>query len=253
MTRSRLLFTGTLALVILIVYALSGCMDVPDFCPKIQARPVVTPEPATTLTPKSEPATILTPTTEVLDYFLEIALGAEFGDQTPVIRKWSSGPRIQVHGNPTAVDLITLAQVISELNELVGGLKLELVQDNANLDIHFKPQSEFPSILKEYEPGNAGYFWTCWSSSSVIYKAIILIASDRTEEVRSHLIREELTQALGLMRDSNFRPESTFYRQWSTVTEYSDIDREVIRILYLEDVAVGMTRDDVLALFAVAD
>ena len=79
------------------------------------------------------------------------------------------------------------------------------------------------------------------------------MASDQAvpQETRSHVIREELTQALGLMRDSNSRPDSIFYQEWSPLTEYSDIDREVIRILYLDDVAAGMTRDEVLALFAI--
>ena len=208
---------------------------------------------STALTVTVEP-TLATyaPTAEVLDYFLEITLGAEYGGSSSVIRKWSRDPLIQVHGNPTAVDLDTLAQVISELNELVGDIRLELVQDNANVVIYFEPESRFPSILDGYVPGNSGFFWTWWSSN-VINRATILIATDQAEEARSHLIREELTQALGLMRDSNSRPKSIFYQKWTTVTEYSDIDREVIRILYLDDVAAGMTRDDILALFSDSD
>ena len=144
----------------------------------------------------------------------------------------------------------TLSQVIPELNELVGGLKLELVQDSANIDIHFEPESRFPSILPDYVRGNTGFFWTWWRGSEV-YKATVLIASDLAvpQQARSHLIREELTQVLGLMRDSHSYPESIFYQDWTTTTEYSDIDREIIRIFYLDDVVVGMTREDVLALF----
>ena len=54
--------------------------------------------------PSSVTRTTTTPTAEVLDYFLEIALGVEFGETSPVIRKWSGDLRIQVHGNPTADD-----------------------------------------------------------------------------------------------------------------------------------------------------
>lgn len=143
-----------------------------------------------------------------------------------------------------------MAKVISELNELVGDLELELVQGNANVDIHFEPESKFRSILPGYVPGNTGFFWVWWHGSD-IYEATVLIASDQwvPQQIRSHLIREELTQALGLMRDSYSYPESIFYQDWTSVTEYSDIDREIIRILYLDDVVAGMTREDVLALF----
>ena len=141
--------------------------------------------------------------------------------------------------------------MILELNRLTGDIKLELVQDNANVDVYFEPESKFPSIMPDIVPCNLGFFWIWWRSSGEIIRAQILIASDHTltQEGRSHLIREELTQALGLARDSYSYPESIFYHEWSTVTEYSDIDREIIRLLYLDGVAIGMTSDEVLALF----
>lgn len=186
----------------------------------------------------------------MLDYFLEIVLGTEYGDSSPVIRKWGTSPLIQVHGNPTPDDMDTLGQVISELNGLVSGLEMGLVQDGANVDIHFEPESRFQSILSDYVLGDSGFAWVWWHGSE-IYKGTVLIASDHAlpQQARSHLIREELTQALGFLQDSYSYPDSIFYQDWTTVTEYSDIDREIIRMLYLDDVTAGMTRGDVLALF----
>ena len=51
------------------------------------------------------------------------------------------------------------------------------------------------------------------------------------------------------MKDSSRYPESIFYDGWTTVTEYAQIDREIIRILYHDSVAPGMTRDQVMSLF----
>ena len=146
--------------------------------------------------------------------------------------------------------MYTLGQVFSELSGLVGSLELKLVQDNPNVEIHFEPESKFPSILPDYVPGDSGFIWAWWRSSE-IYKATVLIASDDAlpQKARSHLIREELTQALGFLQDSYSYPDSIFYQDWSMVTEYSDMDREIIRMLYLDDVAPGMTREDILALF----
>ncbi|NHZ87118.1 MAG: DUF2927 domain-containing protein, partial [Planctomycetia bacterium] len=42
---------------------------------------------------------------EQIDYFAEIALGAEFGDEIPVIKKWTDDIRIKIKGEPTEADL----------------------------------------------------------------------------------------------------------------------------------------------------
>jgi len=39
-------------------------------------------------------------TQEQIDYFTKIALGTEFGEQTPVIKKWTENIRIKVGGEP---------------------------------------------------------------------------------------------------------------------------------------------------------
>ena len=56
----------------------------------------------------------------------------------------------------------------------------------------------------------------------------------RNSDVESykHLLREELTQSLGLFNDSWDYPESIFYQCWTTTTEYAPIDRELIDMLY---------------------
>lgn len=54
------------------------------------------------------------------------------------------------------------------------------------------------------------------------------------EGEQKHLLREELTQSLGLFNDSPKYRESIFYDGWTTTTEYSDLDREPIQMLYNE-------------------
>ena len=51
---------------------------------------------------------------------------------------------------------------------------------------------------------------------------------------KKNLLREELTQSLGLFNDSMKYPDSIFYQVWSETTEYSELDKEVIRRHYLE-------------------
>ena len=53
-------------------------------------------------------------------YFLEIALGSEYGLGDFTIKRWAGDVRVEVAGYPTAEDLATLREVLAELNELVG-------------------------------------------------------------------------------------------------------------------------------------
>ena len=46
------------------------------------------------------------------------------------------------------------------------------------------------------------------------------------------ILREELTQSLGLLNDSDMYTNSVFYEYGNTVTEYSELDKEIIQMLY---------------------
>lgn len=187
-------------------------------------------------------------TKEEIEYFTEIVLGAEFGDETPVIKKWNDNIRIKVNGEPTVADLQTITNIIDDFNELISGIKIKQVDKKENLTITFSPENQFKSIDQNYVPTNYGFFWALWHDDNfVIYDASILVSSaDITQKERSHLIREELTQSLGLMNDSNKFEDSIFYQEWTDVTEYSEIDKAVIKLLYLKKIKPGMSKEQVL-------
>ena len=184
---------------------------------------------------------------EAIDYFAEVALGAEFGDGSQRIRKWASDVRVEVRGNPTEADEAALNQVLSDLNALISGIEVRRVEASPDVTIHFAPESEFSSLEPNYVPVNLGFFWVNWRSSGEIFRANILITTEGvTPQERAHLIREELTQSLGLMRDSNRYPESIFFQGWTDVTRYTDLDKAVIEILYRPEIRLNMTRAQAL-------
>ena len=185
---------------------------------------------------------------EEIEYFTEIALGAEFGDEAPVIKKWTKNIRIKVGGEPTEEDLQTINNIVGDLNGLIAGIKIKLVDKNENLTIAFSPESEFSAIDPNYVPTDYGFFWALWHDDNfVIYDASILISSaDITQQERSHLIREELTQGLGLMNDSDKYSDSIFFQEWTDVIDFSEIDRAVIKLLYLNKIKPGMSKEQVL-------
>ena len=203
--------------------------------------------------PKEEVTALYTQ--EEVNYLLEIALGAEFeefGDSSSVIGKWSGEVRISIFGNPTEEDLTTLDNVIDDINELTGGrITLQVVSESSDITIWFVPLSEMNQYDENYVSGNWGFFWTWGNSSCEIYRANILISSDKpSQEERNHLIREELTQSLGLMNDSFTYPDSIFYQRWTTVQEYSEIDRKIIEMLYLKEVQAGSNKEQIKAIFS---
>ena len=184
-------------------------------------------------------------TDKEIEYFTEIALGSEYGSNVQVIRRWDSDIKIKINGNPNEKDLQTLNQVISDINEIIGDkINLSLVDSNQNIDINFVPLSDF-SICNA-APGNYGYFNCKWINN-VIYECDICIATDDVllQEERSHMIREELTQSLGLMNDSLEYRDSIFYEEWTYTQKYLEIDKKMIEILYSDKIKPGMVKQEV--------
>ncbi len=61
-----------------------------------------------------------------------------------------------------------------------------------------------------------------------------------SDVMQLHLLREGLTQSVGLARDSPRYPASIFQSELSQVTAYASIDKELIRLLYHPDMVVGV-------------
>lgn len=187
---------------------------------------------------------------EAVDYLSEIGFGSEYGTSSPVLHRWQQDLRIQVHGQPTETDMATLLQVTQELDSLIPHLTLEITRVDPNVDVYFVPESSFSSVDPQYVPVNLGFFRVWWDSHEVINRARILISTQGLNQTeRSHLIREELTQTMGLFMDSWRYQDSIFYQGWTSTVEYSPLDREIIRLLYSPNLETGMVRTQLQAVF----
>ena len=119
-----------------------------------------------------------------------------------------------------------------------------LIYWGRNVDIYFTSVNDFREIEPNYIAGNNGFFWTYWDDGAIIF-ANVFVLDNQSEVYRNHLLREELTQCLGLMNDSYLYEDSIFYADWTDTTEYMEIDRTLISMLYREDVEVNMDGSDV--------
>ncbi len=96
---------------------------------------------------------------------------------------------------------------------------------------------------------NLGFFRIWFDGEGAIYQGKVLITSDGvTQAERSHLIREELTQSLGLFKDSWKNSDSIFYEGWTTTNRYHPLDQSIIQMLYDPKLQPGMDRTQVITL-----
>jgi hypothetical protein len=186
---------------------------------------------------------------EVVDYFKEVALGFEFGDASKITRKWANNDmRIFVGGTPTPALGSELTKVISEINTLAtDGFKAEIVADSAisNFYVYFGNGDDYAEIFpsqKQYVDNNLGLFSVFWNGNNNITGGYMYVDVFRpSTTAQRHLLREELTQSLGLARDSPKYQDSIFQQSWTTTTSYAKIDKELIRLLYHPRVNSGFT------------
>jgi len=166
-----------------------------------------------------------------LKYFYKIAFNIE--DEFKIKRKiktklkfWTKDIAIKIHGNYLENDSLELVKIINELNILINTIEISLVTTNNNVDIFFLKQQEFQKY-SDNTKDNWGYFRVYYNK-----QAIILLNENLTYPRRSHILREELTQSLGLCNDTYDYPFSIFYKGYSNVTEYSALDKKLIQLLY---------------------
>lgn len=225
------------------------------------------------------------------EYFMELAFGTDFklgftpkgmhnGDEEDTVKKWIYYIKIFIEGDAPPYLKIELNEVIDELNELTGNIKLKIApaKESSNLLIFFGSAEEYadkfvndnyyappnnPSLskgemeqvkldLKEHilklSQDNWGISWTFWDDKCRIIKGSLLVDTERidTTSAGQHILRENLAKSLGLLYESDRYERSIFYRDWSTTTIFQPIDRQVIQILYNENIKPGMNREEVI-------
>ena len=185
---------------------------------------------------------------ETIQYFNEIALGLEYGGFSEVTRKWKQPMRIFVGGRVSDNNLDQLDAVVNEISNLVeDGFGLEVVSDsvNSNFYIHFGSREKYTALFPETNQiiqGANGMSYLYFNQRAELVGGHMLIDITRaTETEQKHLIREELTQSLGLARHSSRYENSIFFGPGGSATSYEEIDRELVRLLYHPNMVVGVT------------
>ena len=176
-------------------------------------------------------------TNDVVTYFNKVSGQTEFTGDLDEVLKWEDDIVIFVKGEKQPELINELNRIIKELNDLIIPITIKVTnnESESNFMILFGSHTDYPKyepIAKNYVEGNYGLFVT--SGEPEIVKATMYVDIYRTPTLngKKHLLREELTQALGLVNDTYDYKESIFYQGWTETTEYSNIDKELIKMLY---------------------
>lgn len=176
----------------------------------------------------------------ILRYFEDIAIKQEYGRGTQTTKKWVRDMRIYCDGMWPKALRKELDVIIQELNALTRKDFIQVVpkKGDANYIVFIGSPKLYVSRIepgaKKYVDANFGLFWINWNGKREITSGSMYVDPKRanTLQWQKHLLREELTQSLGLMNDSNRYKDSIFFGGVSYVTQYSKLDRTLIRLLY---------------------
>lgn len=189
----------------------------------------------------------------VVSYFKEVALGFEFGNESKITRRWEANLKLFIGGKPTPALLAETNRIVNEINDLTAKeFQIDVVGDSlqSNFYLFFGSGDSYAAIFPSQSSlvaSNWGLFSISFNGSNEIVKGNMYVDIFRANLIeQKHLLREELTQSLGLARDSRLYSESIFQQSFSTkTTEYAPIDRDLVRLLYHPKMKVGLDKDQV--------
>ena len=176
---------------------------------------------------------------EVIEYHEEVANHGEISKSVG-LRFYKEDVKIFVDGKVDEYLKIELDNIIKELNELIDPINIYYVDNKqeSNMDIYFGDMESFMKIYKleydrEFIEHNWGAFWIYPKGTTIILSKVFIDTERTNSDIsRKHLLREEVTQALGLRNDSYKYSDSMFYAKWKNITAYSNLDKEIIKYHY---------------------
>ena len=178
-----------------------------------------------------------------VDYFIDLAFGNEYGPTTDAVRKWLDSPTVELI-DATSDDLLIVDDALDDIRAITG-LVPTIVSSNGNIRVFFVKRADFDQIA-DVPTTVEGATVGLWDQDFFLLSATVLVDDATTGQTREHVIREELAQAFGLLRDSWRVPGSIFYRGTSGQTAFSDLDEDVLALLYSGVIRAGMTQAEVI-------
>lgn len=246
----------TVLLAFVFAFLLASCSSPADpTLPLATTSPEVSSEPAAAETVPAQPAEPEhsafyipgTPVEDVILYFNEVCLDAEFVDSgNPyVLQKWRIPICYRLYGTYTESDVAALTDFVDWLNSIEGfpGIRQARDGDIENLHIHFCDAANMIELMGDTFSGLDGAV-TFWYDFNEIYDAVICCRTDIDQYTRNSVILEELYNGLGPIQDTSLRQDSIIYSGFSEPQKLSQMDELLLKLLYHPQLSCGMDAEN---------
>ena len=193
---------------------------------------------------------------EAINYFYETVFYEDNVGRHEFGRKWNRDLYFYVNGDFSKNDLDNVSSAISYLDSLALPINFYTASDSssANVSVYYGNYSYLEERMglknRKYEPfvgiaytpgGNSAIEWTKvgFANDARKYKRI---CKQDSAKLRYRVVLEEFTQMLGVSGDSFHYPNSIFFEGGGIRLNFSDIDKEVIKLLYEPSIPVRYSR-----------
>ncbi|WP_176885205.1 DUF2927 domain-containing protein [Dyadobacter soli] len=180
-----------------------------------------------------------------VNYFYETVFHEDFARKNnDNLLKWTDDPTIAIKGRASRMDTASVREVIAEIDALGLPVKCRLAQapDSGAIQIFFGNVGEVASFIGFEDLDAMGVdtsssfgFAKPESYEGRLIKArvgIYFSPNDTTAASRREVVLEEIVQTLGIFGDSYSYPSSLFFQNWNPQKRFTDLDKQVLRLLY---------------------
>ncbi len=181
---------------------------------------------------------------ELIEYFKEVALKSEIGENVNKTIKWP-GPMFLyvIKDRNYEKQMKAIHETIHKINNLsTDGFKIVLTEDKTktNAILYLLNKRKVDKLDSYFFDGIdydfAGLSEARHNRKHNITSAKIFVDVEEPLEIQKSIILEEITQSIGLMNDSEKYSNSIFFEhqmnQDSIILEYLPIDKDIIKLLY---------------------
>ena len=190
---------------------------------------------------------------ELISYFEEVVLNTEYDDNPKKVLKWTEKMNLFIVKDENLETQVSIIKnTIKNLNKLIkDDFKIQLVDKPTEMNsVIFllnkeKTKTFVPSFFDGIEEEFIGLADVEYDTNTFEIKVVkIFIDINQPIELQESTILEEITQSIGIMNDSESYPNSIFYKNKNldTIrkTEYSKLDKDIIRLLYNPKMKPGL-------------
>lgn len=192
-----------------------------------------------------------------LKYFLDIVLKNEFERKIQKCKKWEVNIRLYTFFEKYNISLNNeINNIINDINNLSDTIKIYRTTNikDSNVKVFLSSRDTFKKHISrenwKYLNDNYGFGRIFYNNNFIISQALVYVDIYKTNNLdcQKHLLREEITQILGMPNDINLK-KSIFNKDWECITQYSKFDTMIIKLFLSDKIQAGMDKKEIIEVY----